>query len=61
MGSVTPLSDWMQAQLELPEGHKPEEVAKAKNACSWGQHVWIDVGFRHEKLVCKHCDVEKEK
>jgi hypothetical protein len=24
-------------------------------------HEWRDVGFIHEKLVCKHCDIEKMK
>ena len=23
-------------------------------------HDWVDVGFMHSKIVCKHCDIEKE-
>ena len=24
------------------------------------EHEWVDVGFMRPKLVCKHCDTEKE-
>jgi hypothetical protein len=24
-------------------------------------HHWVNAGFIHIKMVCKHCDVEKEK
>jgi hypothetical protein len=27
-----------------------------KTACD---HKWVEVGFMHTKMVCKHCDVEQ--
>lgn len=47
------------------EGNLPSGTAQLKlqptESCGWGHHAWIDVGFRHEKLVCKVCDIEKPK
>ena len=34
-----------------------QDTSAAKvTSCS---HVWVDVGFMHSKVVCKHCDIEK--
>jgi hypothetical protein len=34
------------------------EEFEQMNRCARGQHERIDVGFRHSKWVCKHCDKE---
>jgi hypothetical protein len=45
----------------LPQFSEGEEedtliVPATPNSCT---HEYINVGFTHEKLVCKHCDLEK--
>jgi hypothetical protein len=42
--------------LSLPHGIEFVPLDGIKKACD---HKWVEVGFRHTKVVCYHCDVEK--
>jgi hypothetical protein len=35
------------------------EIQGGPGGSMYCAHTWVDVGFIHQKFVCKHCDVEK--
>lgn len=40
---------WGEPKQDAPETVRPPSC----------QHEYVDVGFMHPKVVCKHCNVEK--
>ena len=54
-------SGYISQDTHLPEGspwiNDNSDFKMPKIECD---HKWVEVGFNHTKIVCKHCDVEQK-
>ena len=53
------IDDWEKIGSDpwaLPDNLRLDETGNVVDKC---KHEWVNVGFMHAKMVCKHCDKDQ--
>jgi hypothetical protein len=51
---------WPNYYWDPKEKDEKEEEKEEKKETLYCSHEWVNVGFNHIKMVCKHCDIDKK-